>query len=339
MSHKTIHKFSFVAIVVAAAVTMTAMVLPAQAETLTLTSCLQRNHDLTIAFTKTFLEPINVKGADLKLNYLGGPEVTPFQKQGPALQRGLVDMIVCPAPYYGGVLNEARLTGAQTKTIAEIRANGGWEMLQEAWGKGLNAHILAWAHFEAQTFYLYTTFQPKQSTKTGLDLTGVKMRSTGLYNPLLKAMGATPVVVSPSDVYSSLERGLVEGLGWPWGSISQFGWERFLKYRIAPNFYGSTLMTLVNLKKWNSLSQAQRDLLESHAESYEKNGDAIVIERAKKDDAKLAKAGLQTIELTGKVRQAYLRTIYDAKWAENDKLKYIVDYKKLKARLYTPPGE
>lgn len=338
MTRKRIRRLLFALTLATAVVAIAALVLPAQADTLKLTSCLQRNHDFVVAFFKTFVEPINAKGGDLKLNYLGGPEVTPFQKQAPALQRGLVDMIVCPGPYYGGLLKEARLTGAQNKSLEEIRANGAWDMMQDAWGRGLNAHILAWTHFQAQTFYLYTTFRPKESTKTGLDLTGVKMRSTGLYNPMLKAMGATTIVVSPADVYSSLERGLVQGLGWPWGSISQFGWQRFLKYRIAPNFYGATHMTLVNLDKWKALSPAQRELLESQARIYERDSDALVIARAKKDDAKLAEAGVETIELTGKVRQAYLATIYDAKWAENDKLKYIVDYQKLKSKLYTRPG-
>jgi len=335
MIHKTVRRLWF-APTLAMAVAVAA--LPAQAETLKLTSCLQRNHDFVEAFFKTFVEPINAKGGDLKLNYLGGPEVTPFQKQGSALQRGLVDMIVCPAPYYSGQLNEARLTGLQNKSLDEIRANGAWDMMQEAWNKGLNARILAWTHFGGQTFYLYTSFQPKQSTETGLDLTGVKMRSTPLYNPLLKAMGATTVVISPSDVYTSLERGLVQGLGWPWGSIAQYGWERFLKYRISPSFYGATQMTLVNLEKWKTLSKSQRDLLESQARIYERDGDPIIVKKAEQDDAKLRKAGVKTIQLEGKVRQAYLATIYEAKWAENDKLKYIVDYEKLKSKLYARPG-
>ncbi len=137
--------------------------------------------------------------------------------------------------------------------------------LPEAWGKGLNAHILAWTHFKGQKFHVYTRFKPKFSEKTGLDLTGFKMRSTGLYNALFKAMGATTVNMNPSDLYTGLERGVVVGMAWPWGSVAKYGWQRFLRYRIEPGFYG-------------------------------------------------------------------------AKWAQNDKLKYIVDYKKLKSLMYTEHG-
>ena len=64
--------------------------------------------------------------------------------------------------------------------------------------------------------------------------------------------------------------------------------------------------------------------------------DDYIIKKAHTDDAKMMKAGVKVIKLTGKVRDAYIRTIYEAKWAENDSKKYNVDYKKLKAALYDP---
>ncbi len=311
---------------------------PTQAATLKVTSCLARNHDQTEVFFATFLNPINAKKSGLTLNFLGGPEVTPRKKQAPALKRGLIDIIICPTPYYAGLLAEAGLPGLHRKSLEEMRANGAYDLLQEAWRKGLNARILAWPGFKASMFYIYTKFKPKFSTKTGLDFTGVKMRSTGLYNPLLKAMGATPVNISPGDVYSGLERGVVHGLAWPRGSVARYGWQRFLKYKIAPKFYGATLMTIINRDAYNKLTQAQRDLLDKQGRIYEVESDAILDAKAEIDNAKLKAAGVKTIVLTGKVGKAYIDTIYRAKWAQNDKKKYIVDYKKLKPLMYVTPG-
>ena len=326
---------------VPAAVVMASWALPAQsATTLKVSSCLQRSHDQIDAYFDTFHKPINAnsKTTGLKLRYLGGPEVTPRQKQAPALKRGLIDIIVCPTPYYGGLLSEARLPGVHNKSYEEMRANGAMDMLRTAWRKGLNAHILAWAGFKASSFFIYTKFKPKFSTKTGLDLTGIKMRSTGLYNPLLKAMGATPVNISPGDVYSGLERGLVDGLAWPRGSLARYGWQRFLKFKIGPKFYGATLMTIINLDTYKKLTKAHRDLLDKQGVIYEKGSDAILDAKAKIDNAKLVEAGIKTIILKGKVGKAYIDTIYRAKWAQNDSLKYIVDYKKLKPLMYVTPG-
>jgi TRAP-type C4-dicarboxylate transport system substrate-binding protein len=314
------------------------LTLPAQAATVTLkvTTCLARNHDFSQGLLQTYINPINAKNADVKLNYLGGPEVTPFQEQGSSLKRGLVDMILCPAAYYGGLFGEARLPGAQTASIDEIKKNGAWDMMEQAWNKNLNAHILAWVYSDAQVFYTYFVTKPKESTKTGLDLNGMKIRSTGLYNPFLQAMGATTVVMAPGDVYAGLQRGVVDGLAWPWGSIGQYGWQRFFKYRVTPHFFGPSLLLVVNLDKWKSLSKEQQDLLSSQTKSLETDGAAVVIKRGKEDDAKLTAAGVQDMALTGATKDAYLSTISEAKWAQNDKLHYTVDYKKLKALLYKP---
>ena len=312
---------------------------PAAAEaTLKVSTCLARNHDAMQAYFKTFHEPLNARKAGLTLHYVGGPEAMPEQKQGAALKRGLIDIIVCPSVYYQGLVPEARLTGVNTIPPAEIRKNGGFELMQDAWAKGLNAKILGWGHWKVNTFYIYTLSEPKQSLETGLDLSGMKIRSSGLYNPFLRLMGATPITIAPDEVYTALERGLVDGLAWPEGSVALYGWERFLKYRIAPNFFHSTTMTVINLDRFRGLSKAHQDLLVAQGLAYERDSDAILAEKSAVDNARLAAAGVKTIELTGAARRAYLDTIYSAKWAENDTQKYAVDYGLLKSKVYARPG-
>ena len=157
-------------------------------------------------------------------------------------------------------------------------------------------------------------------------------------------MGATTNVISPGDIYAALERGVVKGLAWPWGAVRSYGWQKFVKYRIQPGFYGATMVTIVNKKKWLGLTEAQRTLLTKQARIYEQTSDDIIIRKAKVDDDVLQKAGVQFLDLKGDVRDAYISTIYGAKWAENDKVrktgkvKFIVDYEKLKGLMYTKPG-
>ena len=50
----------------------------------------------------------------------------------------------------------------------------------------------------------------------------------------------------------------------------------------------------LNLKKWKSLSQAERDFLNKLSAKYEKNSDAIVSKNLAADEAKLEKAGVKT---------------------------------------------
>lgn len=318
-----------------AAAAALAWTVPAQSSTIKVSTCQIKTHDHVVVFLNEFLKPAQQNKIGLKLKYIGGPEITPFRKQGGLVKRGLIDMIFCPAPYYGADLPEARLLGAHNKSLAEMRKNGATGMLAEAWSKGLNAHILAWPAYDVSTFYIYTIKKPTLSKTTGLALKGVKMRSTGLYKPLLSAMSATPVAISPGDVYTGLQRGVVDGIAWPKGSVTKYGWEKFLKYKITPNFYGATFLTIVNKDKWASLTQAERDFLTKLAKQYEVRSNEVVAKNLAADEAKLAKAGVQNVDLEGEYAKAYLRTIYGAKWAVNDKYtNYNVDYKKLKSLMY-----
>lgn len=312
----------------------------AQAATVTLrtTTCLRQSHAHTQAFLKTFVNPLNARKADVRIKYLGGPEVTPVKEQGNALKRGLIDMISCPAPYYGGMFPEARIPGTQNVPVEQIRKNGGFAMFQKIWNEKLNGHILAWV-YSADKFYTYFRIKPKFSKKTGLDLEGIKMRATGLYNPFLKAMGATTVTMSPGGIYTALQRGVVDGFATTWGSIARRGWQHLIKYRIGPSFFGPSEMTVVNLDKWKSLSDEQRSLLTHQGRVLEDKGSVTLVADGKKDDKALKAAGVKFVTLTGAVGHAYLKTVYGAKWAQTDALnKNTPDYAKLKSLVYHAPG-
>lgn len=330
---------NFTVAVAAAGMALTAWSIPAVAATeIQALACFQRNHDYVNALHEHFIDVVNKADGPVKIKYKGGPEVIPWKTQGSAIQRGLVDMIYCPGTYYSGILAEGRLPGAHNKSLAEIRSNGAWDMMQEAWGKGLNSRILSWTFQNGQRFYVYTRFEPKLSKVTGIDLKGVKMRSTGLYKAFMRKMGATPIVISPSDVYSALERGVVEGLAWPWGSVGTYGWQKFLKYRVEPSFFGATMLVLVNKKKYDSMTREEQAFLEKMGRQYETSADEAVIRLGQRDDEKLVAAGVKRLKLEGEIREAYVKTIYNAKWAENDALadKFIVDYQTLKSKLYDP---
>ena len=95
-------------------------------------------------------------------------------------------------------------------------------------------------------------------------------------------------------------------------------------------------MTTINLDSWNKPRAANKKIFTDQARIYESNGDPIIVKKRHEDDAKLKQAGIEVIKLTGATRDAYIKTIYAAKWAENDSKKnYHVDYKTLKSKLYS----
>lgn len=318
-----------------AAATALAIGLPAQAaEELKVSTALGQKHDQSKAFFTTFLDPMKSDKSEVVLNYIGGPEVTPNKKQGPAMKRGLIDIIMSPSTYYANLVPEARLTGIATVTPQQWRKNGGHKMMSEAWGKKLNAIILGWGNFYGPNqFYIWMKDKPKLSKTTGLDLTGKKMRTTPLYTPFFKAMGATTKNISPAEVYTALERGVVDGLAWPEGGVAFRGWHSFIKYKVGPGFFRSSTMVTMNKDKFNKLSKKGQAQIIAAGLNYENKSGALLKKLAAADNAKIYKEGVNDYTLPGDYGKAFKKTIINANWTDAGKRKYTVDFATLKAKM------
>ena len=73
-------------------------------------------------------------------------------------------------------------------------------------------------------------------------------------------------------------------------------------------------MLIVNKKSWDNLPPKAREILEKVARDYEKNSVAHFKKIQEEDLEKLKKAGIETIELSGKARENYLEGGYRALW-------------------------
>ena len=317
------------------AATVLAIALPAQsAEVLKVSTALGTKHDQSTVFFDTFMARMKEDQSLVKLNYIGGPEVTPNRKQGPAMKRGLIDIIMSPVTYYANVVPEARLHGIANVSGATWRKNGAFDIMSKAWASKLNAVILGWGNYYGfNQFYMWFKEKPKFSKVTGLDLSGMKMRTTPLYTPFLKAMGAITKNISPAEVYTALERGVVDGLAWPEGGVAFRGWQRFIKYRVEPGFFRSTTMVTMNKTKFDKLPKKAQNQLIAAGLHYERDSGAILKKRAGEDNQKVYKAGVQRLILPPDIAKVYIKTIISANWKAAEKYKFTADFKKLKTLM------
>lgn len=317
------------------AATVLAIALPAQsAEVLKVSTALGTKHDQSTVFFDTFMAKMKEDQSLVKLNYIGGPEVTPNRKQGPAMKRGLIDIIMSPVTYYANVVPEARLHGIANVSGATWRKNGAFDIMSKAWASKLNAVILGWGNYYGfNQFYMWFKEKPKFSKVTGLDLSGMKMRTTPLYTPFLKAMGAITKNISPAEVYTALERGVVDGLAWPEGGVAFRGWQRFIKYRVEPGFFRSTTMATMNKTKFDKLPKKAQNQLIAAGLHYERDSGAILKKRAEIDNQKVYKEGVQRLILPPDIAKVYIKTIISANWKAAEKYKFTADFKKLKALM------
>jgi TRAP-type C4-dicarboxylate transport system substrate-binding protein len=278
-------------------------------------TALPKHHDLAKSFIASFVEPLNAQGRGIvRVEYLGGPEINPPDKAASAVQRGAIDLLHTPAAYHAGLVPQGNTMMATNLGIAEYRANGAFDLLAPNWEKKLNARILAIGETSAQ-FHLYLVNRPKLGPDGVIDLEGVKIRTTGAYRPLIEALGATPVqITNAGEVYTALERGLVEGFGGPPVGLASQNLAKLVKYRVDPPFYHLANVLLINLDKWKSMPKAAQDLVTRVAAEYERASIDNMIQAAKADEAAVKQAGVTIFAMQGAGARKYLQLAYEAMW-------------------------
>ncbi len=220
-----------------------------------------------------------------------GPAAIKSLEQWNALKTGVVDMHFGPANYYKGTMPEGAVTDVARVSVADQRKNGAWAMLNKLYNKKMNAWYLTYM-IDNVRFYIWT----KTAGKNGR-FDGLRLRSTPIYDEFLKNLGAVPVRMGPPAVYTGLERGTVDGYGWPNWGIADFGWQKYTKYQYGPGFFNAAVSILVNLDKWKSLTDDQRKCLTDMAVKNESQWPKKRAAEEAKQRAVLKKAGIKYVDL------------------------------------------
>lgn len=262
-----------------------------------------------------FIAKLNEAGKGVvQARWIGGPEVIPATEQAQALRNGVVDILISPANYHWGSVPESAAIAGSDKTPWELRENGAIELLSKYYERKLNAHYLGWLSSNVG-FNIYLREPPKMTAAGLPDLTGVKLRSNPVYQDFFAKLHATNITIQTPEVYAALERGTVDGIGWPEIGIGDFNWDKFLHYRIAPTFYRSDIVVLVNLATWKKLSPEARGTVEKTIAAYERESVAFFDAEKKRDGEKLAAHGVRQVTLDDAGAKAFLDSAYEQIWA------------------------
>jgi TRAP-type C4-dicarboxylate transport system substrate-binding protein len=278
-------------------------------------SFIAKDH-LVSAYAKVFVERVNkqAKGR-LRIDYLGGPEVIPPFEQVEALRKGaVVQMTFSPTAYYASLLPEADVMHLTELTPMEERKPGGlYDFMVERHKKIGLFYLGRWTY--NMPFYLYTNKKVDRPQQ----LAGQKMRTAALYDPFMKALGIVPVTLPYGEVYTALERGVVDGFGWPGVAVVALGWNKVCKYIIEPGFYEQNGVILMNLDTWNSLPKDLQDLLKDVAIKLEPDMADHFAKVTKEERQKMLDGGMQVIKFSPADAKWYRDLAYKVQWDEIEK--------------------
>jgi TRAP-type C4-dicarboxylate transport system substrate-binding protein len=254
------------------------------------------------------VEKINAEGKGIvQINYIGGPKAIPPFEVGNAVRNKVVDMANVTGAFFTNILPEVMAMTYTNLSSKELRENGAHDYMNTLLApKGL---IYQARLSDDAPFHIYT------NKGFNGDLKGIKMRITPVYRDFFLALGATVMQTTPGEVYTALERGTVDGYGWPIAGIFDLGWNEKTKARVDPGFYSSENGVLMNLESWNALTQAQRDFLNKQF-AWGEAQNATYKQEVAAEIERQDKAGIQVIKLEGEARAKFLKTAFDAPWEQ-----------------------
>ncbi|MFW6028155.1 MAG: TRAP transporter substrate-binding protein [bacterium] len=107
---------------------------------------------------------------------------------------------------------------------------------------------------------------PMKTKVAGVDeLEGLKLRMPeGPASDLFRRLGAVPVNIPGSEVYTSLERGVIDGTDGGTLAMNQdLGFHKVARYAIYPGFHSMPVAGVaINLDTWNALTDDLKAILE-----------------------------------------------------------------------------
>lgn len=242
-----------------------------------------------------------LSGGQMAIEVVGGPEsIAPFD-QADAVRSGTIDMAWLSAAYYLPELPEAAVLDYSQLTVEEERESGAWDHLNEIHHERMNAHVLGRGSVGSQ-YSLYTT-EPVESVE---DIAGMRVRVSPVYVPFIEALGAEAVTLPPGEIFTALERGVINGFTWPFVGISALQFHEVARYQILPTYWQTDIITLINLDVWEGLSEAQQNVLTEAAIAVE-GMTAEAYEELRAEELKiLDEAGIEQVEFQGAEAEKYL---------------------------------
>ncbi len=91
-------------------------------------------------------------------------------------------------------------------------------------------------------------------------------------------------------------------------------WDKFMKYRIDPEFYNTDIGVIFNKDSWDALTPESQKIIEEVVIEWEAKSWADRQKDKESDAAELAKRGMEFVSMTPEASAAYLKMADDASW-------------------------
>lgn len=292
--------------VLAAGVLAAAFTGTAAAQEMRMLSSFEQNLVHTREIGKPFIKAIGEKTEGRITFRESGPETVPGFEQLDPVAKGLFHVLYTHYAYHPGTTGVGLAVDAFTSDPQSRRDSGLWEYVDKHY-QTLNLKLLSMPPLGTKSFH----FVLKAPLKQEKPLAGLKLRGTSAYHPLMEALGAAPIVLQGGEVYTAMERGVIDGAAYSTVGVIDFKWYEVAKYIGHPAFGQTSMIFLMNLDAWNGLDAATQKIFLDVGADLETRTLRRYDELAAQELAQLKEKGMQVTEFP-----AQDAARLDALWAD-----------------------
>ncbi|MDE0058053.1 MAG: TRAP transporter substrate-binding protein DctP [Defluviicoccus sp.] len=282
-----------------------------EAASLKLLTSWNKNNWPTYAVLQQFLDNAKEIGGDTVTFTISGPEVVPPFEQLQPVASGVFDMLYTHGVYHSGSKGIALVVDTIDMNPLKRREVGIWDFVDKYYQKHNNLKLVG---LPAQSFSGYHMFLKEPLSPEG-DVKGRKIRGTLSYHGVIRALGGSPVVLPGSQIYTALEKGVVDGACWPAAGMLSMKHFEVAKYRVRPTFGSSNEPILINLDSWAKLNDKEKGVLLAAGRETELEMPWVGREILADETRELDKFGVKTLHLppdkAALVKKAWSESLWD----------------------------
>ena len=238
-------------------------------------------------------EVARMSNGELEIEYAGGSDVIGGFDAPEAIANGVFDMSHSANSYFAGAMPSSISLASGNASADALKSSGVLDAYADILMQQRSVKMLGMP-LSGVGYVLQVRGNPGELSY----FKGKKIRSIPLYDPILEALGATPVTTSPSEAYTAMERGVVDGLGWPDIGLLDFKFYEQAKFVMLPDFYQLRTVTLINPNSFSGLPEELQTVLTEASASADAIGAKWAKEKRDAEHAEMEAAGVEFVSLS-----------------------------------------
>ncbi|NRB56950.1 MAG: TRAP transporter substrate-binding protein [Salinicola sp.] len=203
-------------------------------------------------------------GGSLKVQNFPSQTLSQADETYDAAVNGIADIGITAQGYTNGRFPLSQIV--ELPGVAESAPQGAC-VLQTLYDDGQ----ISGEYDDSHVLFMFTTgpgyiHTKETNVQKPADLEGLRIRRpTAVAGDILENMGAQPVGMPAPDIYTSMQRSVIDGLSFPWEGMKGFRLNELSRYHTQVPFYTLIFVATMNKNTYESLTPEQQQVIDDNS--------------------------------------------------------------------------